>query len=170
ISVPLWGKIAIKLGSNQRALVLAALVIIAGLLGMTFTTSYWGYTITITIFGLGFGGYWMLITPVMADVIDEIVVETKVRNDGIYMGFRAFFGRLSYAVQALSFAIVHGLTGFVNQADVEQSLAAKWGIRIHMSVLPMIFMIIGVFIFLRMNTLTPERMKRIRKELADLNL
>ena len=54
----------------------------------------------IFIFGLGFGGYWMLITPVMADVIDEIVVKTKKRNDGIYMGFRAFFGRLSYAVQA----------------------------------------------------------------------
>lgn len=170
ISVPLWGKIAIKLKSNQKSLVLAALVIIVGLLGMTFTTSYWGYTITITIFGLGFGGYWMLITPVMADVIDEIVVETKVRNDGIYMGFRAFFGRLSYAMQALTFAIVHALTGFVNKPNVEQSEVAKIGIRLHMSVIPMIFMILGVIIFTRMNTLTPDRLTRIRKELAELNL
>ncbi|WP_457557677.1 MFS transporter [Candidatus Harpocratesius sp.] len=170
ISVPLWGRIAVRLDSNQKALMWAAVVIIIGLIGMTFTTSYWGYTITITIFGLGFGGYWMLITPVMADVIDEIVVETKVRNDGIFMGFRAFFGRLSYAMQALSFAIVHAATGFVNKSDVEQTSLAKWGIRIHMSVLPMIFMIIGLVIFAKMNTLTPDRVKKIRVELKELNL
>lgn len=73
-------------------------------------------------------------------------------------------------MQALSFAIVHAVTGFVNKSDVEQTPLAKWGIRIHMSVLPMIFMIIGLIIFAKMNTLTPDRVKTIRKELKELNL
>lgn len=172
ISVPVWGWIAVKINSNQKALMYAALVIIVGLLAMSFVPndSYLGYTITITIFGLGFGGYWMIITPAMSDVIDEIVVKTGVRNDGIYMGFRAFFGRLSYAVQATSFALVHWLTGFVNTPNAEQSILAKFGIRLHMSILPMFFMILGLAIFWRMNTLTSEKVQSNRLKLLELGL
>ena len=172
ISVPLWGKIAVKINSNQKALMYASVVIILSLIAMLFVPneSYWGFTITVFFFGLGFGGYWMLITPCKADVIDEIVVKTKKRNDGIYMGFRAFFGRLSYAVQAISFAAVHELTGFVGEANVVQSDPAKLGIRIHMSVLPMIFMLLGLIIFWKMNSLNPSKMEEIRAELHELDL
>ena len=111
----------------------------------------------------------MLITPVMSDVIDEIVVKTKKRNDGIYMGFRAFFGRLAFAIQAISFTIVHELTEFDNTADVQSDLA-KTGIRIHLSVLPMIFMGLGLLVFWRMNTLNTAKMNEIRAELKELNL
>ncbi|MHA1522161.1 MAG: MFS transporter [Promethearchaeota archaeon] len=170
LAIPLWGKIAVKI-SNQKALMYAAVVIIFSLILMTFIPdeSYWGFTITVTIFGLGFGGYWMLITPVLADSIDEIVVITKKRNDGMYMGMRAFFGRLAFAIQAISFTIVHELTGFDNTADVQSDLA-KTGIRIHLSILPMIFMALGLLVFWRMNTLNTEKMEEIRAELKMLNL
>ena len=134
---------------------IAACVVIASLIPTALSVDYWQYTLSITFFGVGFGGYWFLITPVMADVIDEIVVKTKKREDGIYMGFRAFFGRLAYAVQAISFTIVHYLTKFeVGEGDeiIEQDALAKLGIRIHLAVLPMIFMIFGLIIFWRMNT------------------
>ncbi len=172
ISIPFWGKVAVKINSNQKALMMAAVVIIIGLLAMSFvpSDSYWGFTICVFIFGLGFGGYWMLITPCMADVIDEIVVKTKERKDGIYMGLRAFFGRLAYAIQAASFAIIHSITQFDNEAGATQDAPAILGIRIHLSVLPMIFMLVGLFIFWKMNTITPDKMQGIRKELATMNL
>ncbi len=169
-AVPLWGKIAVKI-SNQKALMYAAVVVIFSLLLMSFVPdeSYWGFTGTVTIFGLGFGGYWMLITPVLADCVDEIVVKTKKRDDGVYLGIRAFFGRLAFAIQAISFTIVHELTEFDNAADVQSDLA-KTGIRIHLSILPMIFMSLGLLIFWRMNTLNTEKMDEIRAELKILNL
>ncbi|UYP46126.1 hypothetical protein NEF87_002411 [Candidatus Lokiarchaeum ossiferum] len=170
ISVPFWGFIAKKIQSNQKALILSAFVLIAGLVPMIFAKTYVAYTIAITIFGMGFGGYWFLITPCMADVIDEVVVNTGKRNDGIYMGFRAFFGRLSYAVQASSFAIVHTLTNFDNRPNVDQSTPAQWGIRIHSAILPIIFMLLGVLIFWKMNTLNPEKMKVIHQKLDEMDL
>ena len=173
ISVPFWGMLAKKIRSNQKALMIAACVVIVSLIPTAISTEYWQYTLSITFFGVGFGGYWFLITPVMADVIDEIVVKTKKREDGIYMGFRAFFGRLAYGVQAISFTIVHYLTRYQPKVDgvkIEQTALAKLGIRIHLAVLPMIFMIIGLIIFWRMNTLTPEKMETIHAELEELNL
>ena len=91
----------------------AAVFMILALIPINFMPrTYNNFTITIALFGAAFGGFWYLITPAMADVIDEVVVKTGERKDGVYMGFRAFFGRLSWAVQALSFLIVHKLTGF----------------------------------------------------------
>ncbi|MHA1765792.1 MAG: MFS transporter [Promethearchaeota archaeon] len=170
ISVPLWIFISNKIQSNQKSLILSAMILIIALLAMTFVSTYSGYTITVGIFGLGFGGFWLLITPAMADIIDEIVVNTGVRNDGIYMGFRAFFGRLAFAVQALSFGIVHELTGFINEPNVDQPPAAIVGIHLHMSFLPMIFLIIGVIIFWRMNDLNPEKVSKIKKQLEEMKL
>ncbi len=170
ISVPLWIFISNKIKSNQKSLILAAIGIIISLFAMTFVTSYTGYTITLFLFGIGFGGFWLLISPAMADVIDEIVVKTGERNDGIYMGFRAFFGRLAFAVQALTFGIIHELTGFINEAGATQPDSAIIGIRLHLSFIPMIFVIIGVIIFWKMNDLNPEKVSEIKKKLAEMNL
>ena len=170
ISVPLWVFVSNKIQSNQKSLILSAMVIIVALLAMTFVDDYNGYTITVFLFGLGFGGFWFLITPAMADVIDEIVVKTGERNDGIYMGFRAFFGRLAFAVQAITFGIVHKLTNFINKPEVTQPPEAIIGIRLHLSFIPMIFLIIGVIIFWKMNDLNPEKVSEIKKQLEEMEL
>jgi len=171
ISVPLWTYVAKKIQSNQKSLIYSAFVIIGSLFAMTFVgDSYNGYTITVFLFGLGFGGFWFLITPAMADVIDEIVVKTGKRNDGIYMGFRAFFGRIAFAVQAITFGIVHELTGFRNRPGAWQIASARLGIRLHLSFIPMIFIIIGVIIFWRMNDLNPEKVSEIKKQLEEMKL
>ncbi|QEE15227.1 MFS transporter [Promethearchaeum syntrophicum] len=170
ISVPLWSFVSKRIQSNQKSLILSAMVIIVSLIAMTFVTSYTGYTITVFSFGLGFGGFWFLITPAMADVIDEIVVKTGKRNDGIYMGFRAFFGRIAFAVQAITFGIVHELTNFINEPNVDQPPEAIIGIRLHLSFFPMIFILIGVIIFWKMNDLNPEKVSEIKKKLEEMNL
>ncbi|MFX0062385.1 MAG: MFS transporter [Candidatus Hermodarchaeota archaeon] len=97
----------------------------------------------IFLFGLGFGGYWMIMTPALADVIDEIVVKTGRRNDGIFMGFRAFFGRFAFAVQGAVFFLVHELTGFVAGVS-EQTPLALLGIHSHYGIIPAILLVIGV--------------------------
>ena len=170
ISVPLWIFVSNKIKSNQKSLILSAMVIIVSLLAMTFVTTYDGYTATVFSFGIGFGGFWLLITPAMADVIDEIVVKTGKRNDGIYMGFRAFFGRIAFAVQAITFGIVHELTGFINVAGASQPDSAILGIRLHMSFIPMFFILFGVIIFWKMNDLNPEKVSEIKKQLEEMKL
>jgi glycoside/pentoside/hexuronide:cation symporter, GPH family len=100
VSVPLWMFLGRRLGSNQRTLMASALVMAAFSFPMFFVSTQLGFTVMITLWGLGFGGFWLFMTPAMADVIDELVLRTGKREDGLYLGFRAFFGRLSYASQA----------------------------------------------------------------------
>ncbi len=166
-SVPLWGMVAKRLKSNQKMLIISALLMALFSFPMTFLKSYTGFTIAIFFWGLSFGGFWLFMPPAMADVIDEIVVKDKRRDDGIYMGFRAFFGRLSYASQAITFWLVHELTNF--SAD-PRSAEAIFGIHIHMALVPMAFLLIGVIIFARMNTLKHEQVEQYRKVLKQMNL
>lgn len=172
IAVPLWQRINSRIiKNNQKTLMIAALVMaffIAPMVLPMIDTSL-EFTVFVFLVGLGFGGYWMIMTPALADVIDEIVVKTGKRNDGMYMGFRAFFGRFAFAVQAISFWLVHELTNFNADVDI-QSETAKLGIHIHAALLPMIFIVIGVLIFWRLNTLNPEKIARIKSELKEIGL
>ncbi len=167
ISVPVWTIISKKLKSNQKMLIISSLAMAACALPMTFINSYIGFTICMSLWGLGFGGFWLFMPAAMADVIDEVVARTKTRDDGIYMGLRAFFGRLSYASQALVFWSIHSITKF-NQDP--QSAQALLGIHLHMALIPALFFLAGAIVFSRLNTLTPDGIGKNREILADLDL
>lgn len=166
-AVPLWNIVSKRVGSNQRMLLLTASLMAIFSLPMTFISTYWGFTVMMALWGIGFGGFWLFMPGAMADVIDQIVCSTRKREDGIFLGFRAFFGRLSYASQALTFWIIHSLTGFA--AD-PLSPAARLGIHLHMGLVPSVFILLGILVFARMNTLTAEKVKDNSSLLAELDL
>lgn len=167
VAVPLWLGLLRMVKSHQTLLAAAAFSLAAFCLPLLFVRSYLAFVVAMFGWGLSFGGFWLLMTPAMADVIDEIVVRTGKRDDGVYLGFRAFFGRLAYAVQALGFWAVHSATGF---AASPRSALAQTGIRIHTAALPAIFLVVGGCIFLRLNRLNPTRVEENRSYLAERNL
>lgn len=162
LSVPLWLGLGRLVRSRQRLLALAAGAMSLLCLPLFFATSYLGYVAAMTAWGLAFGGFWLMMTPAMADVIDEIVVVTGRRDDGVVLGFRAFFGRLAYAMQALSFWAIHELTGF--SAD-PRSASAVLGIRAHLALVPAAFLAVGLVVFLLLNTMDADKARRLRDEL-----
>lgn len=164
LGLPVWTRLARKLENNQGLLAASALALAGACIPMIFPLSYTGYVVSMAVWGLAFGGFWMLIAPAMADVIDGIVARTGRRDDGVYLGFRAFFGRLSYAVQAASFAVVHSLTGF---AQNKESARAVFGIRLHQAGIPAVLLLIGFVVFRALNTLTPEVARRNREVLKE---
>lgn len=167
IAVPVWTQIGKKIQSNQKMLIITSFIMALFALPMTFTSSYANFTLWMTLWGIGFGGFWLFMPSAMADVIDEIVIQEGKRDDGIYLGFRAFFGRLSYASQAITFWLIHTLTDFSSNPT---SQSAKFGIHLHMALIPAIFLIIGAVIFMRLNTLTPEKVDNNKEQLKLLNL
>ena len=169
----LWLQVFKRIESNQNILMITALwmAFFALPLALPMVETYLSISILIFLFGLGFGGYWMIMTPALADVIDEIVIESGKRNDGIFMGFRAFFGRLAFAVQALSFWLVHQVTEFDPNLTVDtMPRLAKNGIHIHLALIPALLLIIGVIIFWRINTLSPSKVRQNKEKLKQLNL
>jgi GPH family glycoside/pentoside/hexuronide:cation symporter len=163
VSVPLWLALGKLIKSRQTLLASAAGALALLCLPLFFARGYWDFVAAMFGWGLAFGGFWLTMTPAMADVIDEIVAKTGKRDDGIYLGFRAFFGRLAYAVQALSFWLVHRATRF---AEDPRSADAQLGIRAHTALIPAILLAIGVVVFLKMNTLDDKKAEAYRAELA----
>ncbi|TXT47752.1 MAG: major facilitator superfamily MFS1 [Spirochaetes bacterium] len=165
--IPFWLVLRKKIPSTQRLLALSAIALAVFCIPLMFARGYWSFVGAMFFWGIAFGGFWMLMTPALADIIDEIVVTTGRRDDGVYIGFRAFAGRLAYSVQALSFWIVHSLTAFQAEPRGE---AAKFGIRLHTALIPAVLLVIGVIVFLKMNTLSAEKTKENREILRTMKL
>ena len=100
-----------------------------------------------------------MIAPTLADVIDESVVKSKKRQEGVFAGFQQFFGRLAIFFQALSFALVR-----------TYSPTDQFAVHVHLAVVPMICILVGTFIFWRFYNLTPDKVAENQKKIIELNL
>jgi GPH family glycoside/pentoside/hexuronide:cation symporter len=169
VSVPIWLRYANRTKNNKRTAIYGGIIIIIAIFPMIFVSNVIGGIIILFILGIGLGCFMIMIFPIFSDVIDEAVIKTHKRNEGTYLGIRFFFGRLALVVQAVSFAIVHISTGFVEGSDTQSPLAII-GIRIHLAVIPIILMTIGILIFAKMYDITPEKAAINKSELKKLGL
>ena len=85
------------------------------------------------------------------------------------MGVYTFFVRFSLIAQGLIFAITHTLTGF-DANSATQTEFAKFGIRMHTALIPMILTLIALIVFILVYDLRPEKTKKIQEKLKELNL
>ena len=85
------------------------------------------------------------------------------------MGVYTFFIRFSLVAQGLIFAITHTLTQFDPLASIQSDLA-KFGIRMHTALIPMILTLIALVVFILVHDLKPEKTRIIKEKLKELNL
>jgi GPH family glycoside/pentoside/hexuronide:cation symporter len=168
-SVPVWMKYANKTNDNRKIMMIAGFFLAFASIPLSLLTNYWLLFVALILWGIGLGGFWIMIAPVLADVIDENVVMSEKREEGIYMGFQQFFGRLGILIQALTFVLIHAMTGFREGAST-QSPAAVWGIQLHFGIMPFMFMIIGAIIFLKCYDLTKDKVMANKKKVDELGL
>jgi len=169
ISFPLWWFIGHKIDDNRKTIIIAGVVMVIFTAPMTFINDYFIFVLAVVLWGFALGGFWILLDPILADVIDEQVIATGKRSEGITYGVRAFFGRFSLIAQALTFAIIHTLTGFNEQVETQSDLAI-WGIQLHVGLIPMIFILISTLAFWKLYDLTAEKVKINKQKLAELGL
>ncbi len=171
VSIPFWIMLANKLKNNQLLILIGGFLLAGATVPFIWVSNLYVVIACMVAWGACLGLFWSLTGPVMADIIDEIVVQTKVRKEGTYMGLRAFFGRLAFVVQAVSFALVHHYTGFIEGEVIwHQPASAFFGIRIHIAIIPIILMVLGTLLFWILNTLNPKKNAEIKKQLEELKL
>lgn len=168
-ATPLWLRYARKVNDNKKVILLSSVLLGIFTLPLLFLTNYIAIIIAILIWGTALGGFWFMIFPVMSDVIDDSVIITGKREEGVYVGFSQFFGRLGIVAQAITFGTIHGLTGFVEGATTQTPLAV-WGIQLHLGAIPMVFILIGALIFWMYYKLTPEKIQANHEKLLELGL
>ncbi|TFG15729.1 MAG: MFS transporter [Promethearchaeota archaeon] len=158
ISTPFWVKYAQKSNNNRKVILITGFLLVIVTIPLIFVNTIEGFIIGMILWGSAMGGFWAMQTICLTDIIDEAVVDTCERQEGTYNGISMFFSRLAIAVQAVSFALVHELTGFVEGSDT-QSTQAIIGIKIHFAVIPLFVLLIGMLIFYKLYDLTPEKTK-----------
>lgn len=103
------------------------------------------------------------------DFYDDVALRNKERQEGGYRGVFEFLTRFTFFLQYLIFFIVHELTGFDAESPT-QTLLAQWGIIIIMVLIPALFVLGMILIFVKFYTLTPEKMEQVRTELNELGI
>jgi GPH family glycoside/pentoside/hexuronide:cation symporter len=170
VSTPFWMYYSKKVKNNKKVMLISGLLLAAFTIPITFYRDYWLIVFEMLLWGLAMGGFWIMIFPVSADVIDNAVVATKKREEGVYTGFQQFFGRVGIIIQALTFAIIHELTGFNEALGINQPESAIWGIHLHQALIPAIFVIIGALVFWKWYKLTPEKVQENQEKIKEMGI
>lgn len=170
ISVLFWTKVAKKLDNNFLMLIITNFFMAAAAFPMLFCRTQLSFAIFMFLWGLGFGGCWTFIAPAMADVVDSVVLKERRRNEGVLMGVRAFFMRLSYASQGIVFWLCHTLTGYDSSVPDIQSPLAQWGITAHIGLIPSLFFLSAALLLLISKPIPADTARANREALKELGL
>jgi GPH family glycoside/pentoside/hexuronide:cation symporter len=169
ISLGPWLFFSEKINDNRRMLIIGVFLNTIFLLPFMFANDLFWLVIAAVLLGIGGGALRIGRNPVMADAIDEATLNSKRHLEGAFMGVYTFFNRFALIAQGIIFAVVHELTGF-NANLPNQTELAKFGIRLHTALIPMILTLIGLIIFFRVYDLFPEKTAKIKQKLKELKL
>lgn len=171
ISTPLWTYFSKKLNNNKKVSVYAGFALFITFLPLIFLKDTIGWAISLLFFGFGVGGHWFIDPPTMGDVLDDITVKTGKRQQSIYYGYQAFFVRFGGSVIAMTIAITHILTGYIEGGSLsEQPQTAIFGVVIHSAIIPAIIVLVTVLIFWKFYDLTPDIVAKNKEKLKELGL
>jgi len=168
LSIPIWFKLGRKYG-NRKCFIIGAVPGIILSIPLLFVSDLAIILIIIFLTSIAGGAVNTLMYPCLSDAIDELVLKSGERNEGVYSGIRTFFGRSSIIIQAVVFAVVHQLTGYRAGAATQTPLAL-WGIRVIMVLIPMFFSIAGFLLMWLVYDLTPARVSENQSLLRDRGL
>jgi len=178
ISVPLWTYVSKRVNNNRKIGLAAGIILFITFIPFIFINGILLWMIFLIFFGVGIGGHWFIDAPLITDVLDDIAVKTKKRQQAIYYGYQAFIARFGGTFIALTIAITHILTGFVegtpNLAELiavsPTPAMAIFGIRIHSAIVPAIFVLFTVILFWKYYDLTPDKVAANKEKLEELGL
>ncbi|TFG14959.1 MAG: MFS transporter [Promethearchaeota archaeon] len=163
VSVPLWIKIGRSYG-NRKGFMCGTILTTIFFIPLLFLSDLLFTIITIALLGLSISAVWTLLYPCFSDVVDESILVSNKRQEGMYNGIRMFIGRMGYVIQAISFAVVHEMTYYQPGAET-QAPPALWGIRVLMALIPMIFNFAAFLALWKFYDLSPQKVKNIQETL-----
>ncbi|MHA1274328.1 MAG: MFS transporter [Promethearchaeota archaeon] len=154
---------------GKRACIYCSLLVIIGLIILTFSNNIIMANSSLFIVGLGYSATTILIPVLICDIIDKDELETGHRREGAYFGTLALFTKPAQSVAAAITGLVLFFTGY-NESSIKQTELAKFGIKLNIGFIPALFLLIGIIIlsFFPIDGSKPEY-KKWKKEIEMLH-
>jgi Na+/melibiose symporter-like transporter len=168
ISIPFWYWLTKKLG-NARMIIIGGILVICAGVPFLFISNYIIVIIFISFMGIAQIAFGLQLTPILADVVDELVVKIGKRQEGFIVGIRTLFARMGLIIQAITIAAIHFFFGFDQTADTQDKLAL-FGLRVQLALVPTVIMAIGIFLFWKLYDIDRKKKVSTRERLAKLKL
>ena len=168
VAIPFWSWIAGKIGFLKVIYITVIGAIIAFFPIMWINTVLFAMIVAFitSFFTMGFD---CVDEPLFGYLIDDAVIKEGFHTEGIYYGVRMFILRVEIPLSATIIGVTHVLTGFDPSLPTQTALA-KWGIRAHMALAPIILMCVGLVIFKLLWNLNNEVIEENKKKLDTLKL
>jgi Na+/melibiose symporter-like transporter len=161
LSAPLWYRYSDKVGIRKVLLLGAICMPIAGIPLFFAPANTLGFILTFvvaSVAGIADGAIESMNSPVFSSIVDKTAVDNKRREEGLYRGVVVFFQRTSYFIWLFFLIIAQAIAG------------TNLGLRIYISLFPVMVMGIGVISFLKLYTITQEDLEKNILELEKLNV
>jgi GPH family glycoside/pentoside/hexuronide:cation symporter len=167
LTVIIWGKLDIKLGSLKTYAISIVAYIIASI-PLLIVTNFITCLVTVTFMGFGFGGMLYFVYLIIADIIDEDELKTGVRREGTFFGITNFFMRLSMILSIVTVGLV--FTG-ADWSDYTPKPGVNTiiGLKLLVFLFPAIALL-TTLICLLYYPYTKSKVEEIKKELAKLHI
>jgi GPH family glycoside/pentoside/hexuronide:cation symporter len=162
-SIPLWLRLAKRVGKNKAWTAAMVLGTIGYALSYTYHEGTWIRWIVLAVVVGASTGCTMILGPaISADVIDSDELETGTRREGAFVGVWSFLDK--GAVGLAVFVGLQGLDAIGYMPNVEQTETVIDGMKFLYCLLPAIFYLVALLVFQKF-PITPQVHARIRGEL-----
>jgi Na+/melibiose symporter-like transporter len=169
IAVPIWMKIARKIGSRKTFLY-ALLISIISTASFIFATNLSLLIIIFVFFAIGVSGAHVPLNAIFSEAIDNATLKSGIREESSYLGILRFFSATALFWQILIFAVVGTTTGYDPQLGTNNSNVAKLGLLLQMSLIPAIILLISLLFFMKFYTITKDQAIETKNKLIELKL
>lgn len=167
-SIPFWLWLIRKIG-EIKVLYITVLGMVIGAVPMIFVYDFTIAIISYCLVGASVGGLQCADEPLWGSAIDQMVLEERKHLEGAATGILNFTQRLILPITTIIFTISHIVTGFDPSADV-QTPFAQLGIVLTFTLIPMIIVISGVFVWRKLWSLSEDDRVAVRAQLKELDL
>jgi GPH family glycoside/pentoside/hexuronide:cation symporter len=172
-ALPLWAVVSSRV-SKKAALVSGMAVFVAGLAVITSiglspkSASGILFYALIVVTGAGLSSFFIVLWSMIPDVVEYGELLHKQRNEGVYYGIWFFIQKLAMAIAFQVNGLVLWLSGFKEGAGgkiIEQAPSALGGITTLISIIPAVFIVIGL-IALKFYPIDAKFHAKIREQLG----
>lgn len=154
----------------RKSLLTFIIISVSGYIGLLFITEYIMVIVFYIMVLMGNSAYWIYSMPIFGNIIDEYESKIGNRNEGTFMGIRAIFESPSKSVMIFFFTVIINVMGY--KGGQEPIPSAILGIKIGVSILPIIFLLSGFFLllFFPLKGTKLQQLKELTRKLYDERL
>lgn len=159
VGAPLWNRVA-KTYTKHKTLIASSLIFAASYacLGLVPEGNFPLTAVAVFMAGIPYAAYLLLTRALMADIGDEVLLETGNDHKGTLMSILSATTKLGYAVSILTLSVL-AVLGFDNHAAQNSPQSLMW-VQIFFIGLPLVFLLSGAWA-MKGYDLTPERHAQI---------